>query len=105
MAERTYRIEIRGRLPGLLAEDLPQMAIEVQDGITSVTGPVPDGPALYGLIARLEALGADLLAVLAQPDSHPHGASHRAPATQGHGRPDALGPAHPEPAPHEGGTT
>jgi hypothetical protein len=102
MDQRTYRIEIEGRVPGLLAEDLPQMSIEVEDGITSLTGRVPDGSALYGLIARLEAIGVDLRAVRAQPDPDPYDVRRRPPAVDGD---DSPGPSQHTRTTIQGGAT
>lgn len=51
----------------MLAEDLESFT--VQPGpTTTLTGPVTDPAALYGLIARLESLGLTLLSVQATAD-------------------------------------
>ena len=58
----TYRLEVRGRLPAMLAEDLEGFSVDAGP-TTTLTGPVADPAALYGLIARLESLGLTLLSV------------------------------------------
>ena len=61
-----YRIEIAGPVPEALREELPDMVVRVSGGVTALIGDVPDTAALYGIIARLEALGVPLLS--AQPE-------------------------------------
>jgi len=63
---RRYRIEIAGPVPDALCEELPQMAVSVSGDVTVLIGDIPDTSALYGIIARLEALGVALLS--AQPE-------------------------------------
>jgi hypothetical protein len=63
---RRYRIEIAGPVPDAFREELPHMVVRVSGDVTALIGDVPDTCALYGLIARLEALGLALLS--AQPE-------------------------------------
>lgn len=58
----TYRLEVDGRLPAMLADELDSFTVQAGP-TTTLTGPVSDPAALYGLIARLEALGLTLLSV------------------------------------------
>lgn len=63
---RRYRIEIAGPVPEAILEELPHMVVSVSGDVTSLIGDIADTCALYGIIARLEALGIALLS--AQPD-------------------------------------
>ena len=58
-----YRIEVQGRLPSGVAEELPTMVVDRCGERTTLSGALADTAALYGLIARLEALGLVLLSV------------------------------------------
>ena len=62
-----YRIEIAGPVPEALCEELPAMVVRVSGDVTALIGDVPDTSALYGIIARLEALGMPLLSVRPEP--------------------------------------
>jgi hypothetical protein len=66
MPARRYRIEIAGPVPEAIREELPHMVVKVSGGVTALIGDIPDTCALYGIIARLEALGIALLS--AQPE-------------------------------------
>jgi hypothetical protein len=61
-----YRVEVQGRMPDGAANEFPTMAISVSDRVTTLVGELADSSALYGVIARLEALGLNLIA--ARPD-------------------------------------
>ena len=58
----TYRLQVRGRVPAGLADELDGFTIQAGP-TTTLTGPVTDTAELYGLIARLECLGLTLLSV------------------------------------------
>ena len=58
-----YAIEVSGRLPTSLAAELDAFDIAERDRSTLLTGEVVDGAALYGLLARFESLGLQLLAI------------------------------------------
>ena len=59
-----YRIRVKGHLPEGWSELLEGMEIDCEPGgDTALTGPVKDQAALYGLIARLQALGLTLISV------------------------------------------
>ena len=63
---RRYRIEIAGPVPEAIREEFPDMVVNVTGNVTALIADIPDTCALYGIIARLEALGIALLS--AQPD-------------------------------------
>jgi hypothetical protein len=63
IARSTYAIEIRGRLPSSLAAELVEFDIADRERSTILTGELADGAALYGLLARFESLGVQLLSV------------------------------------------
>jgi hypothetical protein len=63
MDPSNYRIEIRGRLPDRVLDELTGFTVQVGAQTTTLSGPLADAAALYGLIARLEALGLTLLSV------------------------------------------
>jgi hypothetical protein len=65
----TYRIEIRGRPPARILDELTDFIIEVDAQTTTLSGPVADTAALYGLIARLEALGLNLRSLHPNPNT------------------------------------
>ena len=58
----SYRLQVRGRLPARLADELDGFTVDAGP-TTTITGPIVDPAALYGLIARLECLGLNLLSV------------------------------------------
>ena len=57
-----YAIRINGHLGATLLVAFPAMVPEQQGPVTVLTG-VLDQPALYGVLAEIEALGLDLLEV------------------------------------------
>jgi hypothetical protein len=57
-----YCLEINGRVPELLVASLEGFAVSAGMN-TTLTGPIEDSAALYGLIARIEALGLTLISV------------------------------------------
>jgi len=61
----TYRLQVRGAVPAMLAAELDGFTVD-SGAVTTLTGPVADSAALYGLIARLECFGLAL--VSAQPN-------------------------------------
>ena len=61
---QSYRIRIRGHLdPGWSTWFDGLDICQEEDGTTTLTGPLVDQAALYGLLGRLRDLGATLLAV------------------------------------------
>ena len=61
-----YAIRINGHLGATLLFAFPAMVPEQQGPVTVLTG-VLDRPALYGVLAEIEALGLDLLEVRQLP--------------------------------------
>jgi hypothetical protein len=58
---QNYEIRIRGHLGPKTLRAFPALTAQTQDGDTLLTGCLPDQAAVYGVIARLEALGLELL--------------------------------------------
>jgi len=58
-----YQIRIRGRLGRTMRAAFPDLHTETQGKDTLLTGVLPDQAALYGALARVEALGLELLEV------------------------------------------
>jgi hypothetical protein len=63
MAERFYRITIRGVLTERLASAFEPLSLTGADGRTLLSGICADSAALYGILDRLRDLGLELLAV------------------------------------------
>jgi hypothetical protein len=61
-ASARYMIRIKGHLGATFLSAFPAMASQRQGSETVLTG-VLDRPALYGVLAEIEALGLDLLEV------------------------------------------
>jgi hypothetical protein len=61
-ASARYMIRINGHLGATLLSAFPAMAWQRQGQETVLTG-VLDRPALYGVLAEIEALGLDLLEI------------------------------------------
>jgi hypothetical protein len=61
-----YAIRINGHLGAMLQSAFPAMVTQHQGPVTVLTG-VMDQPALYGVLAEIEALGLDLLEVRQLP--------------------------------------
>lgn len=59
-----YEIRIEGHLDGQWADWFDGMSIDLEeDGTTLLSGPIPDQPALYGLLRKVRDLGLTLVAV------------------------------------------
>ena len=64
-ASTHYRIHIRGHLDPAWSDWFDGLAItQEEDGTTTLSGPLVDQAALYGLLSRLRDLGVILLAVV-----------------------------------------
>jgi hypothetical protein len=61
-APALYMIRINGHLGAMMLSAFPAMAPHQHGGHTVLTG-LLDRPALYGVLAEVEALGLDLLEV------------------------------------------
>jgi hypothetical protein len=58
-----YRIRVRGRLGRTMRSAFPALHAQAQGEDTVLTGTLADQAALYGVLARIEALGLELLEV------------------------------------------
>jgi hypothetical protein len=60
-----YEIRIDGRLDARWQDWFDGMTVTLDsDGTTLLSGPVPDQPALYGLLRKVRDLGLPLLSVI-----------------------------------------
>jgi hypothetical protein len=67
-----YRIVVRSELSDRYAVAFEGMQMETQDGDTILTGEVKDQPHLFGILARINALGLELVSVRAlSEEAHP----------------------------------
>jgi hypothetical protein len=69
-----YAIHVAGRLGATTLAAFPDLVGEQHGPETVLTGQVADGAALYGIIARLEALGLELIEMrrLTPAPTRPH---------------------------------
>jgi hypothetical protein len=58
---QVYEIRVRGHLGAKMLRAFPAFAARTRGEDTLLTGCLPDQAAVYGLIARLEALGLELV--------------------------------------------
>jgi hypothetical protein len=66
-----YEIRVKGSLSDLMLSAFPELQARTRNRVTVLTGAVPDQSALHGVLARIEALGLELLGVrraLSRPD-------------------------------------
>jgi hypothetical protein len=63
-----YQIRVRGRLGRTIRAAFPALDAAAHGADTVLTGPLADQAALYGVLARIEALGLELLDVHRLPD-------------------------------------
>ena len=66
---RVYRIVVRSELSAKYTVAFEGMEMETKNGDTVLTGKVKDQPHLYGILARINGLGLELLSVEAMPDA------------------------------------
>ena len=64
----SYRIVVRSELNGRYALAFEGMEMEAKGGYTVLTGKIIDQPHLFGILARINGLGLELLSVEALPD-------------------------------------
>jgi len=62
-----YQIRVRGGLGRTMRAAFPALQAEAQGEDTLLTGGLPDQAALHGVLARIEALGLELLEVRRLP--------------------------------------
>ena len=65
----TYVIEVSGRLPVVLADELSTFDQQADDVTTVLSGQIVDTAALYGLVARLESFGVALISIRPAPNT------------------------------------
>jgi hypothetical protein len=63
MTHTTYEIRISGLLPEAAAAELGDVRVTTTDVSTVLTGELADQAALLGMLARLRALGLDVVEV------------------------------------------
>ena len=63
-----YRVVVRSELSDKYAVAFEGMEMEAREGVMVLTGKIIDQPHLYGILARINCLGLDLLSVEALPD-------------------------------------
>ena len=56
-----FRIRVRGRLGETIRSAFPALQAQASGGDTVLTGPLADRAALHGVLAKIEALGLELL--------------------------------------------
>jgi hypothetical protein len=59
----TYEISVRGVLGDTLLSAFPALSGSPRDGNTVLQGHLPDQAALHGVLAQIESLGLELIAV------------------------------------------
>lgn len=65
---QNYEIRVRGHLGPRMLRAFPSFDAQIRGADTVLTGHLPDQAAVYGLIAKLEALGLELLEFRGLPD-------------------------------------
>jgi hypothetical protein len=72
-----YEFRIRGHLGAKMLRAFPALRARIRGGDTVLTGLLPDQAALYGVIARVEALGLELLELRRLPGQRKRNPSGR----------------------------
>jgi hypothetical protein len=67
-AQQRYEIRVRGHLGTKMLRAFPAFGARPRGADTLLTGRLQDQAAVYGVIARLEALGLELLEFRRLPD-------------------------------------
>jgi hypothetical protein len=58
-----YEIRVRGHLGQTMRTAFPELRVRVEGGDTVLSGALPDQAAVYGVLAGIESLGLELVAV------------------------------------------
>jgi hypothetical protein len=66
-----YRIQVRGSLDPGRGNWFDGLALLEREGATVLAGPIPDQPALFGVLARIRDLGLPLEALELIPGGPP----------------------------------
>ncbi|HEY9378373.1 MAG TPA: hypothetical protein VIQ02_14925 [Jiangellaceae bacterium] len=69
MGDRWYEIHVRGQIPSDALAEFEGMSAYIEPAETVISGIVEDQAALHGLLARVHALGLELVEVRRVPDS------------------------------------
>ena len=56
-----YEIHVRGQVPSDVLEELEHLTVVAEPAVTVLTGVLPDQSALFGVLARLQDLGLELI--------------------------------------------
>jgi len=56
-----YEIHVRGQVPLDVLEELEHLTVVDEPAVTVLTGVLPDQSALFGVLARLQDLGLELI--------------------------------------------
>jgi len=58
-----YEIRVRGHLGQTMRTAFPELRVRVDGGDTVLSGALPDQAAVYGVLAAIESLGLELVAI------------------------------------------
>ena len=61
MLAKGYEIHVRGQVPLDVLEELEHLTVVDEPAVTVLTGVLPDQSALFGVLARLQDLGLELI--------------------------------------------
>ncbi|HZM79639.1 MAG TPA: hypothetical protein VFC19_28230 [Candidatus Limnocylindrales bacterium] len=61
MLPKGYEIHLRGEVPSDVLEELEHLTVVAEPAVTVLTGVLPDQSALFGVLARLQDLGLELI--------------------------------------------
>jgi hypothetical protein len=61
--DKIYRICVKGRLDPQRAAWFDDLGMDYENGVTVLTGNLPDQPALYGVLLKIRDLGLELVSV------------------------------------------
>jgi hypothetical protein len=56
-----YEIHVRGQVPSDVLDELEHLTVVDEPAVTVLTGVLPDQSALFGVLARLQDLGLELI--------------------------------------------
>jgi hypothetical protein len=56
-----YEIHVRGQVPLDVLDELEHLTVVDEPAVTVLTGVLPDQSALFGVLARLQDLGLELI--------------------------------------------
>jgi len=68
MARRAYRLVVTGEMGPAMREAFGDLQVHTDHGRTVLSGELPDQPALYSVLERLQTLGLDLIDVSVEGD-------------------------------------